>query len=78
MLSHPGISFITSFQTLRLDTSSVVMPIATQQERDLISNSAQLLDDRRYEIASFTCAKLVQNAALGNFSVYLLLVGNYW
>jgi hypothetical protein len=62
----------------RLDTSSVAMPIATQKERELISISAQLLVDRRCEIASFTCAKLVQNAALGNFSVYLLPVGNYW
>lgn len=62
----------------RLDTSSVAMPIATQQDRELISTSAQLLVDRRFEIASFTCVKLVQNAALGIFSVYLLPVGIYW
>jgi hypothetical protein len=40
--------------------------------------SAQLLVDRRNEIAAFTCVKLVQDAALGNFSVYLLPVGYYW
>jgi len=62
----------------RLDTSSFAVPIATQQDRDLISTFAQLLLNRRFEIASFTCVKLVQNVALGNFSVHLLPVGSYW
>jgi hypothetical protein len=62
----------------RLDTSSVAMPIVTQQGRDLISTFAQLLVNRGFEIASFTFVKLVQNAALGNFSVYILPVGSYW
>jgi len=54
------------------------MPIATEQDRELISTFAQLLVNRRFELLSFTCVKLVQNAALGNFSVYLLPVGSYW
>jgi hypothetical protein len=35
----------------RLDTSSVAMPIASQQEREIICTSAQLFVDRWYEIA---------------------------
>jgi len=54
------------------------MSIATQQDRELISTSTQLLVHCRFEIASFTCAKLMQNGALGNLGVYLLPAGNYW
>jgi len=62
----------------RLDTRSVAMPVATQQDRELISTSTQLLVDRRFVIAFFACSKPVQNAALGNFTVYHLHDGNYW